>query len=189
MMEMAKKNRPDWKFKLSAEVDRTAQGLMHMVLRDWHPRLVDKEISVLFKPTGANQSSPATPRERKIAKVDGFVILALDWWEKADDKAKETQMDCLLALLAPAKSGGLTREKPDFVGTLAVVERRGAYNLALEQVFAKAQQLELNLGKATDLAGDEAFLAAAPDITSESRKVPVKRGKATAEPELVAVAG
>jgi TusA-related sulfurtransferase len=192
---MARRTKYDWKLALAQDKDKAAQGLMHEVLRECHPSLRDQTIWVIFKPRGAVQVAVATPRERLLKGVSGFVILSWEPWQNMDDKQKAAQMDHLLSFFeVNDKTGSLVLVKPDIQEFTAVLSRRGAYTQDLRFFVMRAQQvvlpgMEESAGEAVNaavseaneeppngeiievLAEDPAFLRAARDMC------PTKKGQ------------
>lgn len=141
---MARVKAPRFGLKMAPEVDKKAQGLMHEVLRECHPRLVNHTLLVIFKQRGPAQVAVATPREGLLKGPHGWVILPHESWTHLDETQREAVMDHLLACFQPNdKTGNLGLVKPDVSEFTAVLGRRGAYTMDLKFFVAKAKQVAI----------------------------------------------
>ena len=105
---MPRKSKPSWTLRLAKDVDDKARRMMIEIRRDFHPRLVNYDICVLFFPEPktdkAGRSVPgavgiATPREKLYGIADAFLYLAESWWKKAPVELREYLIAHLLGHL------------------------------------------------------------------------------------------
>ncbi len=152
-----------WKLKEAADLDTTAQGLMHSVLREHHSRLVNQTIVVLFRPKPRIHKGFATighatatgERERLLAQVDGCITIAWSWWQKATTEQREALLDHELSHFdVGEKSGRLGTVGHDVEEFISVWRRRGAWIESLRQAEKALQQLRLPIDEDDALPED-----------------------------------
>ena len=171
---MPRKKKPDWTLKFAKDVDDKARKMMLEIRRDFHQRLVNYDISVLFFPEpkpGRGKEvlgtiGLATPREKLYGTADAFLYLAESWWKKAPVELREFLVDNLLSRLDVTSRGKLAIRPYDVEANLAVLQRRGIVNVELEAAQRIFQQLPLPLSL-PQLGAD----APAEEMTGRKRAV------------------